>query len=426
MGKTSAIQTALFALVALVASGGCSSFRGDPDARFAYENTQRSAAYRGDGVSDEQQAAYYGDGPTKNSKKFKLEDLDPFRAPKTVRKYTGQGPNREIARRQYQEADAEFRQAADARERNEDSKSLFLAAADSFASAGERWPESALEQDALFMAGESYYFADRYTKANERFEVLIKKYPNTRHLDTVGVRRFTLAEYWIDASQARPDGLFTPNLIDKRRPWRDAYGHGIRIYDKIRLDDPTGRLADDATMAAANANFRQERYVEAGEMYDDLIRTFPNSEHQFNAHLLALQAKLASYQGAGYDDDPIVRAEEILTQIRKQFPREADEEREFLQRAFAEIRFLQSERELKFAKYYDRRGEYGAARFYYNSLASDFSDTPQGQQANERLAQIQGKPATPPQRFGWLTALFPEQEDVKPLIQSGDGGKIRR
>jgi len=80
---------------------------------------------------------------------------------------------------------------------------------------------------------------------------------------------------------------------------------------------------------------------------------------------------------------------------------------------------------LHYAKYYDRRGEYGAARYYYNTLAQDYSDTPFGQQANERLARIQAKPATPPQRFNWLLALFPVEQDVKPLFQ-GDAPTLFR
>ncbi len=422
--KSAAIQFGLI-LAALMACGtGCSFFQSDPAPSFAHPNQPIPAG----GAANERQAAYYGDGPSSDHGKFKLEDLDPFNAKKTIKKYTGGGPNRDVARRLYQEGEAQFRQADAAKQSGADGRAQFLRAAATFEKAAERWPDSALEQDSLYMAGESYFFADRYPTANAKYEILIDKYPNTRHLDVIGVRRFALADFWVKADEVKPHGFFTPNVTDKTRPWRDSYGHGIRVFDKIRLDDPTGRLADDATMAAGNAYFRKGKFIDAGDMYEDLIRTFPNSEHQYMAHVLALRSKLASYQGSAYDEQPLMRAEKLLEQIRKQFPTEANKEenRQFLQRAYAEIRFRLAEREMKFAKYYDRRGEYGAARYYYDILASDYGETPFGAQANTRIAKIQHLPAVPPQRFAWLTTFFPEEEDVKPLIQTGDGGVIRR
>ncbi len=58
---------------------------------------------------------------------------------------------------------------------------MFAEAATQFKDAAERWPDSALEEDAMFMSGEGYFFADRYPKANEAWEKLLKKYPNSKH-----------------------------------------------------------------------------------------------------------------------------------------------------------------------------------------------------------------------------------------------------
>jgi len=414
--KTGIVGITCLALIAL--SSGCAYFQSKPTSSpYSYQSGQ-SPTEQSTSSSSVQPAAYYEDDGPEGSW-FELSDLDPFNAPKTIKKVVNGSPSRQKAITLYEQADGTFRQAIEARNRGENAKSMFLQAADTFDKAALRWPNSALEQDAQFMAGESLFFADNYTRANRRFEQLIKTYPNTRHLDTVGVRRFAIAKYWMDAHRVRPDGLFSYNFFDAKRPKRDADGEAIRIFDKLRLDDPTGRLADDATVAAGTAYFEKGKFIDSSEFFEDLIRTFPSSEFQFTAHLLALKSKLESYQGKAYDAGPLDSAEELLKRIRKQFPQEANDpkNREYLQRAYAEIRYRKAERELNYAKYYDRRGEYRAARFYYNTLAQDYSDTPFGQQANERLARIQAKPSTPPQRFGWLLALFPVDEDVKPLFQ---------
>jgi outer membrane protein assembly factor BamD (BamD/ComL family) len=114
------------------------------------------------------------------------------------------------------------------------------------------------------------------------------------------------------------------NFFDKRRPMRDTFGHAVRVFDRIRIDDPTGRLADDATLAAGNAYFTAGRYLEADNFYTDLRKTFPSSEHQFRAHLLGVQAKLRSYQGSDYSGIPLDEAEKLIKQIRRQFPHEAE------------------------------------------------------------------------------------------------------
>ena len=79
-------------------------------------------------------------------------------------------------------------------------------------------PDSTLEEDAMFWAGEGYFFGDRYAKASRIYSTLVKEYPSTRHLDTVAARQFALADYWLDLHREDPDWPVTPNVTDRRRP----------------------------------------------------------------------------------------------------------------------------------------------------------------------------------------------------------------
>ena len=206
-------------------------------------------------------------------------------ATKSYKKLTGQEPKPDLARELYTQAEEKYRQAV-ANESPEQRNKLLLEAAEKYAEAAKRWPDSALEQDGLYMAGESYFFADSYVKANGMYEKLIKQYPGTKHMDTIDARRYTIAQYWLELTTEDPENMFAINMTNRRKPWRDTRGHGLRVYDKIRIDDPSGKLADDATLAAANAHFVAQDYFKADEYYGDLRKAFPSSEHQFKAHFL--------------------------------------------------------------------------------------------------------------------------------------------
>src|SRR5262245_59182935 len=341
-------------------------------------------------------------------------DFSPDNIGKTWKRATGRGRDPKVAKQLYAAADAEYRQgaAAEGRERMR----LFESAASKFAEAAERWDDSALAMDGYFMAGEAMFFSDHYAAANKHYEELIKAFPNNRYIDIVDQRRFAIAQYWIEIDRTNPEELYYINFLDKTRPWKDARGHGMRVFDKIRIDDPTGRLADDSTLALANENFAHRKFLKADDYYSDLRKAYPSSEHQFSAHFLGLKAKLNSYDGPAYSGAPLDEAEKLIKQMRRAFPQECEKEREYIERAAAEIRFKKAQRLEFLAKYYDRRGENRAARHHYERIAMDYPDTPLAARAQERIGQIAGLPPAPPQRARSLVNLLPESDKVKPLL----------
>ncbi len=319
------------------------------------------------------------------------------------------------AKQLYQEADALFRTANS--QSKQQAKDTFSKSAKIFGRAGEAAPGSALEQDALFMQGESLFFADRLTEAAEVYEKLQKEHPRNRHNDRVAGRLFSISRYWIETVKADEGGWFRINITDSKRPRIDTDGHAIRVLDQIRYDDPTGRLADDATMAAAAEYIRQKKFEDADEFLTDLRETFSDSEHLFLAHLLGIRCKLEVYAGPRYSGLILEEAETLVKQTRQRFPDKLGEKEygDMVARAAAEIAYMRAERLIYRADYREKRKEYGAARYYYNQLLQLFPDTPQAEIARKRLAQVEKFPAVPEQRLSWLTTIFPDEKRSKPL-----------
>ncbi len=224
-----------------------------------------------------------------------------------IKKLFGKGPDEKAAKAAYAEGETLFRQ-----------KSYSLAAK-KFTVAYKRWPDSPLEEEAYYLAGEAHFFADEYPKAEDDYTLLIKKYPGTGHLDNISARRFAIGRYWQQQSLAKTHWPFTPQFRDKTRPMFDTAGHAHKVYDHVRLDDPTGPLADDSVMASANFHFITGHWEDADYFYSLLRTDYPKSEHQYKAHLLGLQAKLRRYQGPSYDIRPIDEADEVAAQLLAQF-----------------------------------------------------------------------------------------------------------
>ena len=279
-----------------------------------------------------------------------------------------------------------------------------------------RWPNSQLEQDARFLLGECYFYSDQYDAAIKAYEALLQAQPNTRHLDKIIRRQFDVARYWEQHHQHEPHWATTPNLFDEKRPLFDTLGNAIKVYENIRLNDPTGPLADAAVMATANSHFLRGRYDDADYHYQLLRNEYPRSEHQYEAHVLGLQCKLRMYQGADYDGTPLLDAKKLVKQLKVQFARELDnQERERLVTISGQLKRMLAERDLKMAKYYDDTEYYGAAKYYYANVVRDYPNTPIAEQALARYREIEVEPEVPETKFEWLVGVFPENAERKAI-----------
>jgi len=320
---------------------------------------------------------------------------------RSYREFTGNGPDETVAQEHFAQADEHFR-------RGEYKQALAL-----YRKAAVRLPDSGLEEDAMFMQAECLFFMDQYPKANDKYENLLSKFDNTRHLDTVVARQFTIGRYWESLQQTKPIWTLVPNVTNRKRPLFDTTGNALATYESVHLHDPTGPLADDSIMATANAHFLKGRYADADYYYTLLREQYPQSEHQATAHLLGLRAKLRRYEGPHYDGEVLKEAEELLRTMLLQFPDQLTDERERLLIAQQAVRAQQAERDWKMAEYYARRKQYGAARYYYRSVIDEYSETRFAELAQQKLIEFGDEPDVPPQRFEWIVNLFEGDDTVK-------------
>lgn len=327
-----------------------------------------------------------------------LDNLDPVTAYSNTKKKLSVQPDAELAKQRFKEAEALF------------TEKKYLESQAKYAEVIKLAPDTGMEEDSMFMQSEAYFFADKYVEASDAYDEMIKKYPSSRYVDKAITRQFGIARYWQQHHKAEPHWATTPNFTNKTRPWFDTYGHAMRVYENIRLNDPTGPLADDAIMSMANAHFVAGRYEDADYNYTLLRKEYPNSDFQFQAHLLGLQCKLRRYQGPDYDGKPLEEADKIAEQLLKQFPDQIEPERERIEGIRNQLAREHALRDYGMATYYEKTKYYGAAKFYYREVASKYPTTKLAEESRTRLAQIEGEQDVPDQPVEWFVKLFPDSK----------------
>jgi len=336
--------------------------------------------------------------------------IDPLNVGEKTLALTGNLNDQAKAKRLYSQAESTYEQAMEL-EGNERAKGLKKAVG-LFKRAASYHENSDIEENSLMYAGECHFFLDEYPDATKMYDSLIKKYPNTRHLDVIGNRRFKLARYWLERFGKERDWSLTPNLTDEQLPLFDRFGNAVKLFDLIRLDDPTGHLADDATLAAANAHFREANFMDADRFYTDLRQNFPSSEHQFTAHYLGVVTKMKVYQGPAYDGKPMEEASKLLTRLKRQFPDKIQENIAVIEKLDRDIRAAQAERLWYMAGFYEKRSEYGGARHYYRELIKQFPTSNMAEAAKSRIQQIEERPDSPEPYASWLIDWFDRTDDL--------------
>ncbi|NCX99514.1 MAG: hypothetical protein EBX35_13305, partial [Planctomycetia bacterium] len=314
---------------------------------------------------------------------------------KRWKKLLGRGPNEPVARKALAQADGLFRERK------------YAEAVKHYKVAIDRWPDSVIEEDALWQLAECWFFLDRYPKAEDCYDELVKKYANSRYLDRIAQRQFVIAQYWIALDQKHDYMTIVPNLVDRSRPLFDTRGRAIKAFDHVRINDPRGPLADDSIMAQANAHFVDRQWLDADYFYGLLRSEYPDSDFLLQAHLLGLQAKLRAYQGPGYEGGVLDEAELLADQTLVQFPDQLSaDESERVQTTRAAIAAQQATRHWNRAEFYAKGKHYTSARIYYALIARDYPKTMLAQQARDRLDAYKDLDDVSDNPFPMLTALL--------------------
>ena len=329
-------------------------------------------------------------------KGFDWSILDPAKSVSRMRDWLGLGPDENKANESMQKGRAILLSNSDLQDKKKN-----LEAAKHFTDAAKKYPDSVLEEDALHLAGECYFFADDYPNAYDAYLKLVVKYHHSQHMDNAVRRLFKIGRYWeIEAEK----GGSNFNVSDKSLPTYDVFGHAKKAYETIFTYDPLGPVSDDALMALATAYLKRGRYQGddnfnmAALYYQRLREEHPSSKHIAKAHENELFARTQAYMGAEHPNQTLEEARKLAEITLWQFGGELDnEDKSRLLKIKESIVDKEAERLWSMGQFYDlKKRHYGSARIHYHKLIEEYPQTEYAERARNRLVQIESLRDTPP------------------------------
>ena len=276
-----------------------------------------------------------------------------------------------------------------------------LEAARLFTEAAKKYPDSVLEEDALHLAAECYFFADDYADAFSAYQKLIIKYQHSKYVDNAIHRVFSIAQYWESESE-KSRAKF--NFSDRSLPQYDTFGFTKKAYETIFIYDPLGPRADDALMALATAYLKRgqyqgdDNYNQAAFYYQRLREEHPSSKHITKAAENELFARTRAYLGAEHPSRTLDEASKLVELTLWQFRNELNSgDKAAILELKESVLAAQAERLWSQGQFFDlKKRNYGSARVYYNMLITEYPQTEFAERARRRMAQIEGLPDSPP------------------------------
>jgi len=327
-------------------------------------------------------------------KKFDWSVLDPANFVTKFRDWAGLGPDE-------RKANESMRKGRDILLSNPDlkDKRKSLEAAKHFTEAAKRYPNSLLEEDALHLAGECYFFADDYSNAFTAYQQLLIKYRHSKRLDNAARRLFKIGQYWELESERGFSGF---NFSNKALPRYDTFGFAKKAYETIFINDPLGPISDDALMALATAYFKRGRHQgddnfnQAASYYQQLREEYPLSKHIAKAYENELYARTQAYLGAEHPNRTLEEAQKLAEITIRQFGSELDyENKANLLEIQESILDKKAERLWTIGQFWDKKQYFGSAKLQYKQLIEEYPQTEFAERARRRIAQIEGLPDTP-------------------------------
>jgi len=328
-------------------------------------------------------------------KRFDWSVLDPTNFFTRVRDWLGMGPDEGKANSSMRKGREILLANPDLRDRRKN-----LEAAKHFMEAAKRYPNSLIEEDALHLAAECYFFADDYPNAFTAYQQLMIKYRHSKHMDNAARRLFLIGRYWETESER---SFSTFNFSNSSLPRFDTFGFAKKAYETIFMNDPLGPYSDDALMALATAYLKRGRHQgddnfnQAASYYKQLREEYPLSPHIGRAYENELYARTRAYLGAEHPSRTLEEARKLATITLRQFGNDLEHgDKAGILEIKESILDKEAERLWTVGQFWDRKRYYGSARLHYEQLIAGYPQTEFAERARRRITIIEGLPDTPP------------------------------
>jgi outer membrane assembly lipoprotein YfiO len=173
----------------------------------------------------------------------------------------------------------------------------------------EYYPEGFRGEEALYLAGDSYFQTGDMWDSYTSFKNLLARFPHSQYIEQIAERDYAIGEFYL----YRPPGTFGHLFTSRSR--------GVTVMSHLVTYFSRHSLADDAQMAIAEFHFKNEDFEDAAEAYGRLVKNYPTSEWVEKATFMLGVSYKNSSKGIAYDREPLLRAYTALDKYLKRYPK---------------------------------------------------------------------------------------------------------
>jgi len=249
-----------------------------------------------------------------------------------------------------------------------------------------------------YYLAETQYQRKNFVAAHDNFERLIKDYTSASdYRDKAVSREFAIAQLWMlqeDPKAPRDKLIPWYGHFNGGLPLIDTQGSLLQALEHVRQNDPSGPLADRASLEIADHHMRHRDYDTAAMYYDQFMTDYAKSPFLQRVQLAAIDARMKGYLGPDYDASGLEKARDLVRKTIKTFP-ERQESFEGLFHTLDLINDQEAEKWFKDGMYYKKVGKVPSAEYYFGKIPQRWPNSPWSVKAKTELAQLAKMPRKP-------------------------------
>ena len=240
----------------------------------------------------------------------------------------------------------------------------------------DRYPDSELNEDVSYLAGNAEFARKRYFQAFEWYETQLDYSPRGRYYNLAVRKEYEIAEKFLAGEKRVALGILRLS----------AKADALEILTRVAEHVPGTPLAQKALMRIADWKFDKQKWLEAADAYDVFVELFPKNRKTAYATIQAARATYFSFKGTSFDDTPLVEADQRFRNFAASYPDKAAKAK--VSETLSQIAEVRSEKLLATAQFYERTQKPSASVYYYKMLVKDFPKSQTARQARARLGEL--------------------------------------
>lgn len=239
------------------------------------------------------------------------------------------------------------------------------------------FPDAEEAADSQYYLGRCWEELKQPYRAYEEYQKVIDSYPNSKRIQEIIERQYTIGEYFLNKEPKKWLGISLFELAEHP---------SMGIFKKVVENAPYSEYAPCAQYKLGILYAKLGRFQEAKDAFQALLDNYPDSEWaEAGKYQLAMASAKASY-GIDYDD---VHRKEALSGFSDFLKRHPDTQlTQEAETQFQELREKEAKKNYTIAQFYEKQKKIESAIVYYEVVITTYPHTRYAQPAKERLEKL--------------------------------------